>query len=70
MHDHGAFKERVDGVLVRLADEEERALLGLHEELAPPLTAQLRQSLAQGKRIRAAFLYWGGGRRASPTATG
>ncbi|MFD9333102.1 polyprenyl synthetase family protein [Streptomyces sp. NPDC060028] len=58
MHDHTGFKDRIDEVLVRLADEEERALLGLHVELSP-LSEQLRRSLARGKRIRAAFLYWG-----------
>lgn len=58
MPDHTGFKERIDEVLVRLADEEERALLGLHAELSP-LSEQLRCSLARGKRIRAAFLYWG-----------
>ncbi|WP_030161121.1 polyprenyl synthetase family protein [Streptomyces sp. NRRL S-244] len=58
MHDHTGFKERIDEVLVRLADEEERALLGLHVELSP-LSEQLRRSLAGGKRIRAAYLYWG-----------
>ncbi|MFE6847351.1 polyprenyl synthetase family protein [Streptomyces sp. NPDC057686] len=58
MHDHTGFKERIDEVLVRLADEEEQALLGLHAELSP-LSEQLRRSLAGGKRIRAAYLYWG-----------
>ncbi|MFJ4780059.1 polyprenyl synthetase family protein [Streptomyces sp. NPDC088762] len=58
MHDHTGFKERIDEVLVRLADEEEQALLGLNAELSP-LSEQLRRSLARGKRIRAAFLYWG-----------
>lgn len=58
MHDHTGFKVRIDEVLVRLADEEEAALLGLHVELSP-LSEQLRRSLARGKRIRAAFLYWG-----------
>ncbi|MET9699867.1 polyprenyl synthetase family protein [Streptomyces sp. NPDC006529] len=58
MHDHTGFKGRIDEVLVRLADEEEAALLGLHVELSP-LSEQLRRSLARGKRIRAAFLYWG-----------
>ncbi|MGW8781962.1 polyprenyl synthetase family protein [Streptomyces sp. NPDC055796] len=58
MHDHTGFKERIDEVLVRLVDEEERALLGLHVELSP-LSEQLRRSLAGGKRIRAAYLYWG-----------
>ncbi|WP_420078967.1 polyprenyl synthetase family protein [Streptomyces sp. JL4002] len=58
MHDHTGFKERIDAVLVRLADEEEAALLDLHPELTP-LSEQLRRSLARGKRLRAAFLYWG-----------
>lgn len=58
MHDHTAFKERIDEVLVRLADEEEGELLGIHGELGA-LTEQLRRSLARGKRLRAAFLYWG-----------
>ncbi|MFJ3173548.1 polyprenyl synthetase family protein [Streptomyces roseus] len=58
MHDHAGFKERIDEVLVRLADEEERALLALHAELSP-LSGQLRRSLAGGKRLRAAYLYWG-----------
>ncbi|MFE5768027.1 polyprenyl synthetase family protein [Streptomyces sp. NPDC056485] len=58
MHDHTGFKERIDEVLVRLADEEERALLALHAELSP-LSGQLRRSLAGGKRLRAAYLYWG-----------
>ncbi|MEV0410580.1 polyprenyl synthetase family protein [Streptomyces sp. NPDC050448] len=58
MHDHTGFKERIDEVLVRLADEEEQALLGLHVELFP-LSEQLRRSLESGKRIRAAYLYWG-----------
>ncbi|MFE3560495.1 polyprenyl synthetase family protein [Streptomyces sp. NPDC059193] len=58
MHDHAGFKERIDEVLLLLADEEERALLALHTELSP-LCAQLRRSLSRGKRIRAAFLYWG-----------
>lgn len=57
-HDHAGFKARVDEVLVGLVDEEERALLDLHVELEP-LCRQLRRSLARGKRLRAAFLYWG-----------
>ncbi|MFJ3925951.1 polyprenyl synthetase family protein [Streptomyces sp. NPDC090022] len=58
MHDHAGFKERIDGVLTALADEEEAALLALHPELHP-LSEQVRRSLARGKRLRAAFLYWG-----------
>ncbi|MEU7554985.1 polyprenyl synthetase family protein [Streptomyces sp. NPDC044571] len=58
MDDHSGFKDRINEVLVRLADEEEQELLHLHAELSP-LTEQLRRSLARGKRIRAAFLYWG-----------
>ncbi|GHE25879.1 polyprenyl synthetase family protein [Streptomyces vinaceus] len=58
MHDHTGFKERIDRVLLRLADEEERELLALHAELSP-LSGQLRRALAGGKRLRAAYLYWG-----------
>ncbi|MEU9187790.1 polyprenyl synthetase family protein [Streptomyces sp. NPDC048484] len=58
MHDDLAFRRRIDAYLHRLADEEEAELVRLSAELAP-LCAQLRSSLTRGKRIRAAFLYWG-----------
>ncbi|OKI03412.1 polyprenyl synthetase [Streptomyces sp. CB02923] len=58
MHDATGFKQRIDAYLGRLADEEEAELLRLSGELAP-LCAQLRSSLTSGKRLRAAFLYWG-----------
>lgn len=58
MHDDLAFRQRIDTHLHRLVDEEEAELLRLSGELAP-LCAQLRSSLTRGKRMRAAFLYWG-----------
>ncbi|MFH8791687.1 polyprenyl synthetase family protein [Streptomyces sp. NPDC017941] len=58
MRDALVFRRRIDAYLHRLADEEEAKLLRLSGELAP-LCAQLRSSLTRGKRVRAAFLYWG-----------
>ncbi|MEV5595284.1 polyprenyl synthetase family protein [Streptomyces sp. NPDC052496] len=58
MDDAGQLKRRIDTCLRRLVDEEEAELLRVSGELAP-LCAQLRISLTRGKRLRAAFLYWG-----------
>ncbi len=58
MYDDLAFRRRIDAYLHRLADQEEAELLRLSGELAP-LCVQLRSSLTRGKRMRAAFLYWG-----------
>ncbi|MFH8750799.1 polyprenyl synthetase family protein [Streptomyces rimosus] len=58
MHDTGELKKRIDTCLRRLVDEEEAELLRVSDELAP-LCRQLRASLTRGKRLRAAFLYWG-----------
>ncbi|WP_030019534.1 polyprenyl synthetase family protein [Streptomyces monomycini] len=58
MHDAAGFKRRIDAYLCRLADEEEAELLRLSGELAP-VCEQLRSALTSGKRLRAAFLYWG-----------
>ncbi|MFH8406973.1 polyprenyl synthetase family protein [Streptomyces sp. NPDC018019] len=58
MNNADELKRRVDACLRRLVDEEESELLRVSEELAP-LCAQLRVSLTRGKRLRAAFLYWG-----------
>ncbi|MFI6638884.1 polyprenyl synthetase family protein [Streptomyces sp. NPDC050504] len=52
------FKQRVDAYLVGLAEGESAQLLQVSNELAP-LCEQLRGALTQGKRLRAAFLYWG-----------
>ncbi|KIZ17557.1 polyprenyl synthetase family protein [Streptomyces natalensis] len=52
------FKRRVDAYLLRLAEQESAQLLKVSTDLAP-LCEQLRGSLEQGKRLRAAFLYWG-----------
>ncbi|MBP2047654.1 geranylgeranyl diphosphate synthase type I [Streptomyces griseochromogenes] len=48
----------MDTYLLRLVEEESAQLLRVSTDLAP-LCEQLRGSLAQGKRLRAAFLYWG-----------
>ncbi|MER5873203.1 polyprenyl synthetase family protein [Streptomyces sp. NPDC002044] len=58
MHDDLVFRGRIDAHLRRLVDEEEAELLRLSSELGP-LCDQLRSSLTHGKRMRAAFLYWG-----------
>ncbi|WP_030565005.1 polyprenyl synthetase family protein [Streptomyces aureocirculatus] len=58
MRDALVFRRRIDAYLHRLVDEEEAQLLRLSGELAP-LCVQLRSSLTRGKRVRAAFLYWG-----------
>ncbi|MGW2877146.1 polyprenyl synthetase family protein [Streptomyces sp. NPDC001233] len=52
------LKRRVDEQLLRLVEQESTELLKVSIELAP-LCEQLRGSLEQGKRLRAAFLYWG-----------
>lgn len=58
MADAASLRHQIDAYLSRMADEEEVKLLRISRELAP-LCAQLRSSLSQGKRMRAAFLYWG-----------
>ncbi|MFH8347756.1 polyprenyl synthetase family protein [Streptomyces sp. NPDC018045] len=58
MRDTGELKQRIDTCLRRLVDEEEAELLRVSGDLAP-LCRQLRASLTRGKRLRAAFLYWG-----------
>jgi geranylgeranyl diphosphate synthase type I len=58
VHDDLTFRRRIDTYLHRLVDDEEAELVRLSGELAP-LCAQLRSSLTRGKRMRAAFLYWG-----------
>ncbi|MEO3756573.1 polyprenyl synthetase family protein [Streptomyces sp. B6B3] len=53
-----AFKARVDEVLVRFVAGEADQLRAIDPELAP-VADQLRASVADGKRLRAAFCYWG-----------
>ncbi|MFC7886939.1 polyprenyl synthetase family protein [Streptomyces sp. NPDC057376] len=56
--DPAAFKARVDGVLHGFLDEESRHLLAIDDALAP-VAGQLRDAAGHGKRLRAAFCYWG-----------
>ncbi|MFG2679603.1 polyprenyl synthetase family protein [Streptomyces sp. NPDC048392] len=56
--DPAAFKTRVDGVLRSFLDEEAGHLVAVDEALAP-VAEQLRSSGRHGKRLRAAFCYWG-----------
>ncbi|WP_030908639.1 polyprenyl synthetase family protein [Streptomyces sp. NRRL F-5126] len=58
MRDALALRQRIDTYLHQLADDEEAELVRLSPELAP-LCVQLRSALTRGKRMRAAFLYWG-----------
>ena len=56
--DPDAFRARVDGVLRDFLDEEARLLVAVDDALAP-VAEQLRTSAGHGKRLRAAFCYWG-----------
>jgi geranylgeranyl diphosphate synthase type I len=58
MHDQLAFKARVDAVLDRFVGEETSHLTQIHEDLTP-VADQLRLTVADGKRLRAAFCYLG-----------
>lgn len=58
MHDHEAVRTRVDAALDAFVREETTRLLAIHEDLVP-VADQLRSAVAGGKRIRAAFCYWG-----------
>ncbi|NUR38967.1 MAG: polyprenyl synthetase family protein, partial [Streptomyces sp.] len=53
-----AFKARVDEVLGRFVAEEADRFAAI-DPLLSPVAAQLEESVAQGKRLRAAFCYWG-----------
>ncbi|MGY3340380.1 geranylgeranyl diphosphate synthase type I [Streptomyces filamentosus] len=53
-----AFKARTDAVLAGFLDEEAAELLAVDEALAP-LAEALRAAARHGKRLRAAFCYWG-----------
>ncbi|WP_320775655.1 polyprenyl synthetase family protein [Streptomyces sp. CRN 30] len=53
-----AFKERIDAVLSAFLAEEADRLLDVDEELAP-VAEQLERAAGHGKRLRAAFCYWG-----------
>jgi geranylgeranyl diphosphate synthase, type I len=49
---------RVDAALSRFLDQEAQRIRAISDELTP-VADQLRVSLAGGKRLRAAFCYWG-----------
>ncbi|MFF3605816.1 polyprenyl synthetase family protein [Streptomyces sp. NPDC002463] len=53
-----AFKARVDEVLRRYAAEEADELTAVDPALGP-VAGQLESAVADGKRLRAAFCYWG-----------
>ncbi|MFF4316349.1 polyprenyl synthetase family protein [Streptomyces sp. NPDC001507] len=56
--DPAAFKSRVDGVLRRFVAEE-AGLFAAVDPLLGPVAEQLEAAAADGKRLRAAFCYWG-----------
>jgi geranylgeranyl diphosphate synthase type I len=53
-----SFKSRVDAALHDFVEYETNQLELIDQQLAP-VGAQLREAVAGGKRIRAAFCYWG-----------
>ncbi|MFF4174049.1 polyprenyl synthetase family protein [Streptomyces sp. NPDC001744] len=53
-----AFRARVDAVLSTLLTEEAERLCAI-DGLLEPVAEQLRCAAGQGKRLRAAFCYWG-----------
>ncbi|MFD5103032.1 polyprenyl synthetase family protein [Streptomyces albidochromogenes] len=56
--DQAAFKARVDQVLHQFVEREADRLADIDAELAP-VAEQLQVATAHGKRLRAAFCYWG-----------
>ncbi|MEU0132928.1 polyprenyl synthetase family protein [Streptomyces sp. NPDC006296] len=56
--DPAAFRTRVDDVLHRFVAQEAERFAAVDAALAP-VAAQLESSVAHGKRLRAAFCYWG-----------
>ncbi|MFD5451030.1 polyprenyl synthetase family protein [Streptomyces sp. NPDC127100] len=56
--DPAAFRTRVDGVLRGFLAQEADELMAIDEALAP-VAGQLRVAAGHGKRLRAAFCYWG-----------
>ncbi|MEE4420643.1 MULTISPECIES: polyprenyl synthetase family protein [Streptomyces] len=56
--DASAFKARVDAVLREVVSEEADQLTAIDPALGP-VAGQLESAVAQGKRLRAAFCYWG-----------
>ncbi|MEV0403114.1 polyprenyl synthetase family protein [Actinoallomurus sp. NPDC050550] len=58
MHDHELFKTRVDRILESVVEQEIAELIAIDEVLAP-VAEQVRSAVMRGKRLRAAFCYWG-----------
>ncbi|MFI0237827.1 polyprenyl synthetase family protein [Streptomyces sp. NPDC016845] len=56
--DRSGFKDRVDTLLADFLSEEAEQLLAIDASLGP-VAEQLRVAAAHGKRLRAAFCYWG-----------
>ncbi|MFF8601217.1 polyprenyl synthetase family protein [Streptomyces sp. NPDC015232] len=54
----GAFRARIDAVLRRFVAEEADLLVDVDPALGP-VAAELEAAVAHGKRLRAAFCYWG-----------
>ncbi|MFF3226059.1 polyprenyl synthetase family protein [Nocardia suismassiliense] len=57
-HDACAFKARVDDILAEFVGQERDQLLAIDPRLRP-VADQLVAASGQGKRLRAAFCYWG-----------
>ena len=58
MHDHNAFRARIDQVLFAFVDDEVSQLTAISPDLKP-VGEQLRSTASEGKRLRAAFCYLG-----------
>jgi geranylgeranyl diphosphate synthase type I len=58
MHDHAAFKHQVEAVLATFLETQLAGLTEVSEQLAP-FAEQVRVAVGSGKRLRAAFCYWG-----------
>ncbi len=56
--DPAGFKARIDSLLADFLAEEAEALLAIDDTLKP-VAEQLQASAGHGKRLRAAFCYWG-----------
>ncbi|MFD3546682.1 polyprenyl synthetase family protein [Streptomyces sp. NPDC058655] len=57
-YEPAAFKSRVDGVLEWFVGREAERLVAIDADLAP-VARRLDAAVAHGKRLRAAFCYWG-----------
>jgi len=58
MRDPESVRARVDRALDAFLREETARLTAIHEQLTP-VAQQMRVAVADGKRLRAAFCYWG-----------